>query len=81
MAFGCPGRHDVEVRQLGPDHLNVAMSRGNLVAVLYSLQDYPKALAEIDLALDLFRRKLPAGHPHIGIAERWRARILEKLGR
>ena len=69
------------MRQFGPDHPSVAVSRSNLAAVLYNLQDYPKALAEIDLALDLFRRKLPAGHPHIRGAEGSRRVILKALER
>jgi hypothetical protein len=30
------------------------------------------ALREVELALEIFRKKLPAGHPHIRSAEGWR---------
>ena len=60
-----------DLRQFGPDHPNVAVRRS----------EFSKALAEIDLVLEVFRRKLPAGHPHIRGAEEWRGGILKALGR
>ena len=69
-----------DLRQYGPDHPTVAVRRVNLAAVLYSLRDYREALVEIDRALELHRRKLPAGHPHIWGAEEWRETILRAMG-
>ncbi len=65
------------LRQLGPDHPNVAIRRGNLAAILYKLGERGAALREIDLALEILRRKLPPGHPDIRRGERWREVILD----
>lgn len=64
------------LRQFGPDHPHVAVSRSNLAAILYSLGTYDAALREIDQALEIFRKKLPPGHPYIRKAEGWREDIL-----
>jgi tetratricopeptide (TPR) repeat protein len=67
---------DSAFRQFGPDHPTVAVRRNNLAGVLYSLGDFRGALREIDLALDIFRRTLPAEHPYILTSEESRSVIL-----
>jgi hypothetical protein len=47
-----------------------------LAAILYDLQDNEGAQREIDSALEIFRKKLPPGHPRILNAEGWRKTIL-----
>jgi hypothetical protein len=54
----------------------VAVTRGNLAAILYSLKEREAALREIEMALEIFRNKLPPGHPNIRNAEGWRETIL-----
>ena len=45
-----------DLRQLGPDHPKVAVSRWTLAAILHSLKEREAALQEIDLALEIFRK-------------------------
>jgi len=40
------------------------------------LGEQTEARKQIELALEVFRKTLPPGHPHIGNAEDWREIIL-----
>jgi len=54
----------------------VATYRSNLAAILRDLGEQTEARKQIELALEVFRKTLPPGHPHIGNAEDWREIIL-----
>ena len=63
------------MRQFGPDHPNVAVHRSNLATILYALGEHAEARKQTELALDIFRRKLPPGHEKIRRLECWQNTI------
>ena len=67
------------LKNLGPDHPNVAAYRSNLANILSDLGDLPAALREIDQAIAIFRKALPENHPNIQTAESIRASIIKRM--
>lgn len=71
---------ELALRQFGPDHPKVAVRRSNLAIILSASGEHAEALSEMEQALQIFKAKLPAGHPSIQQGERTHA-ILEARAR
>ena len=66
---------------LGADHIDVAISEGNLGLVLQEMGRNEEALAHMDRAVSIVQKKLGAGHPELARNLSNRGEILNALGR
>jgi eukaryotic-like serine/threonine-protein kinase len=72
---------DLKQRLLGNDHADVAMSEGNLGAVLQGMGRNEEALSHADHAIAIFMKTLGPRHPLVAPAFTTRGEILNALGR
>ena len=68
------------LRQLGPDHPNVAVYRSNLANILGDLGEHGEARKQIELALESALRQFGPDHPAIATRRNNLAHILVDLG-
>ena len=68
------------VRQFGPDHPTVAVSRSNLAIILRDLGEHQQARQQIELALESALRQFGPDHPTVAVSRSNLANILHALG-
>ncbi len=71
---------ELAVRQLGPDHSNVAVDRSNLAVILRNLGQFAEARKQIELALESNLRQGGPDHPDVAGRRAILATILRNLG-
>jgi tetratricopeptide (TPR) repeat protein len=69
-----------DLRRLGPDHPEVAVSRSNLAVILRNLGEHQEARKQIELALESDLRQFGPDHPSVAVDRSNLANILGDLG-
>ena len=60
---------EIVTKHFDPDHPNLAIRFGMLAQLELATGEREAAVEHARRSLEIFRKRLPAGHPHIGIAE------------
>jgi tetratricopeptide (TPR) repeat protein len=69
-----------DLRQFGPDHPEVAVSRSNLASILSPLGEHGEARRQIEMALESELRQFEPDHPNVAMS-RWKlANVLYRFG-